>query len=567
MDVAVRKRTLERFGLSHIGAVHENLPPARLAEAAVRRREGMLTESGALVAKTGKRTGRSPKDRFIIENDVTRDKVAWGAVNQPFSPETFETLLGKATTYLENLDELYVVDAYAGADPRYRLNVQVVAEYAWHALFARQLFRRPEREELDDFAPEWTVIAVPGFLTDPEEDGTNSETFVGIDFERKVVLACGTAYAGEIKKSIFTVLNFVLPTENNVLPMHCSANAGGSEAGDDVALFFGLSGTGKTTLSADPERRLIGDDEHGWSDGEDGGVFNFEGGCYAKTIDLSEEKEPEIYHAIRFGAVLENVGIDRKSREEDYSDREITENTRVAYPLEYIENHVPSGQGGHPRAVLFLTADAFGVLPPVSALSPEQAAYYFLSGYTAKLAGTEADMENEVEATFLDLLRSPLSAAAGDHVRGDALRAGASPRHEMLPGQHRLVRRSLRRREPHRHKRHPRDGPGRHRRPPRQSRDRERPRLRPERPERGLRGAERRPEPPATPGTTKELTTSRPGISPPASRRTSPSSSPRWTGISWRPDPRSELPPIPPVPPIPLSPAAGRAIAQKLNGT
>ncbi len=407
MDVAVRKRTLERFGLSHIGAVHENLPPARLAEAAVRRREGMLTGSGALVAKTGKRTGRSPKDRFIIENDATRDTVAWGAVNQPFSPETFESLLNKATAYLENLDELYVVDAFAGADPRYRLNVQVVAEYAWHALFAQQLFRRPDREELDDFTPEWTVIAVPGFLTDPEEDGTNSETFVGIDFERKVVLACGTAYAGEIKKSIFTVLNFVLPTEYDVLPMHCSANAGGgaSEADDpDVALFFGLSGTGKTTLSADPERRLIGDDEHGWSDE---GVFNFEGGCYAKTIDLSEEKEPQIYHAIRFGAVLENVGIDRKSREEDYTDRAITENTRVAYPLEYIENHVPSGQGGHPEAVLFLSADAFGVLPPVSALTPEQAAYYFLSGYTAKLAGTEADMENDVEATFSTCFGAP----------------------------------------------------------------------------------------------------------------------------------------------------------------
>ena len=407
MDVAVRKRTLERFGLSHIGAVHENLPPARLAEAAVRRREGMLTESGALVAKTGKRTGRSPKDRFIIENDATRDTVAWGAVNQPFSPESFEILLGKATTYLENLDELYVVDAYAGADPRYRLNVQVVAEYAWHALFARQLFRRPEREELDEFTPEWTVIAVPGFLTDPEEDGTNSETFVGIDFERKVVLACGTAYAGEIKKSIFTVLNFVLPTEYDVLPMHCSANAGdgASEADDsDVALFFGLSGTGKTTLSADPERRLIGDDEHGWSDE---GVFNFEGGCYAKTIDLSEEKEPQIYHAIRFGTVLENIGVDRKSREEDYTDRVITENTRAAYPLEYIDNYVPSGQGGHPKAVLLLSADAFGVLPPVSALSPEQAAYYFLSGYTAKLAGTEADMENEVEATFSTCFGAP----------------------------------------------------------------------------------------------------------------------------------------------------------------
>ncbi len=407
MDVAIRKRTLERFGLSHFGAVHENLPPARLAEAAVRRREGMLAENGALMAKTGKRTGRSPKDRFIIEDGTTRDKVAWGEVNRPFSPDTFEAILRRATSYLEDLDELYVVDAYAGADPRYRLNVQVVTEYAWQALFARQLFRRPQREELDSFEPEWTVISVPGFLADPERDGTESETFVGLDFSRKVVLVCGTAYAGEIKKSIFTVLNFVLPTEHEVFPMHCSANVSEDEAGDlkdDVALFFGLSGTGKTTLSADPERRLIGDDEHGWSDG---GVFNFEGGCYAKTIDLSEEKEPQIYNAIRFGAVLENVSVDRKTREKDYEDRAITENTRVAYPLEYIDGAVPDGRGGHPKAVLFLTADAFGVLPPISSLSPEQAAYYFLSGYTAKLAGTEAGMENEVEATFSTCFGSP----------------------------------------------------------------------------------------------------------------------------------------------------------------
>src|ERR687885_2444397 len=303
MDIAARKVTLERLGLTRYGAVHENLPPARLIEAAVRRREGMLVSNGALVAKTGKRTGRSPKDRFIIEDDVTRDKVDWGPVNKPFSTEAFEAILGKATTYLGALEEFYVIDAYAGADPRYRLDVQVVAEYAWHALFARQLFRRPSKEELDSFEPDWTVISVPGFLTDPEEDATESETFVGIDFERKVVLVCGTAYAGEIKKSIFTVLNFVLPTERGVFPMHCSANVGTK---GDVALFFGLSGTGKTTLSADPERDLIGDDEHGWSDA---GVFNFEGGCYAKTIDLSAEKEPQIWEAIRFGAGVGKGGV------------------------------------------------------------------------------------------------------------------------------------------------------------------------------------------------------------------------------------------------------------------
>ena len=401
MDLAVRKMTLERFGVEDVGAVHENLPPARLVEASVRRREGMISGTGALVVRTGKRTGRSPKDRFIIENEVTREAVDWGTGNKAFPSDAFGDLLDKAATYVENLEEIYVVDAYAGADPRYRLNIQVVTEHAWQALFARQLFRRPTKEEIDSFEPDWTVISVPGLLTDPEEDATESETFVGIDFERKVVLVCGTAYAGEIKKSIFTVLNFVLPTKSGVFPMHCSANVGKKE---DVALFFGLSGTGKTTLSADPERDLIGDDEHGWSDS---GVFNFEGGCYAKTIDLSPEKEPQIWDAIRFGAVLENVMMDRRTREVDYSDRMLTENTRVAYPLEYIAGAVPEGKGVHPSAVLFLTADAFGVLPPISALTPSQAAYYFLSGYTAKLAGTEAEMESEVEATFSTCFGAP----------------------------------------------------------------------------------------------------------------------------------------------------------------
>jgi len=401
MDVEVRRLTLERLGLARYGAVHENLPPARLIEASIRRREGLLAENGALVAKTGKRTGRSPKDRFIVEDEVTRDKVAWGRVNKPFSTEAFEILLEKATGYLGSLEEFFVVDAYAGADSRYGLNVQVATEYAWHALFARQLFRRPSSGELETFEPEWTVISLPGLLSDPEVDGTDSETFVGLDFSRKVILVGGTGYAGEIKKSIFTVLNFVLPTEHAVLPMHCSANVGER---DDVALFFGLSGTGKTTLSADPQRRLIGDDEHGWSDD---GIFNFEGGCYAKTIDLSPEKEPQIYNAIRFGSVLENVVVNRQSREVDYEDPFLTENTRAAYPLEYIEGSVPSGIAGHPDAVLFLSADAFGVLPPISVLDPDQAAYYFLSGYTAKLAGTESGMESEVEATFSTCFGAP----------------------------------------------------------------------------------------------------------------------------------------------------------------
>ena len=402
MDLAVRKESLERFGVENLGAVHENLPPARLVEASVRRREGMIGEpSGALVVRTGKRTGRSPKDRFIVEDDLTREAVDWGAVNKPFSSEAFGRLLEKAAGYVENLEEVFVVDAHAGADERYRLDVQVVTEQAWQSLFARQLFRRPERTDLESFEPDWTVISMPGLLMEPEEDGTESETFVGLDFSRRVVLVCGTTYAGEIKKSIFTVLNFVLPTAHDVMPMHCSANVGEE---DDVALFFGLSGTGKTTLSADPERHLIGDDEHGWSDA---GVFNFEGGCYAKTIDLSPEKEPQIWNAIRFGAVLENVAMDRRTRGVDFTDDSITENTRVAYPLEYIEGAVTDGKGAHPKAVLFLTADAFGVLPPISALSPEQAAYYFLSGYTAKLAGTEAEMESDVEATFSACFGAP----------------------------------------------------------------------------------------------------------------------------------------------------------------
>ena len=401
MDTTVRKRVLERLGLSDLKSVRENLSPARLVEESIRRGEAALADSGALVADTGERTGRSPVDRFIVETAITRDKIDWGTINKPLPSQNFERILDRAAAYVRNLDELYVVDAYAGADPRYRLNVQVVTEWAWHALFARQLFRRPTPEKLEDFEPEWTVISVPGFETNPERDGTNSETFIGLDFERKVVLVCASGYAGEMKKSIFTVLNFVLPVEHGVLPMHCSANVG--EA-DDVALFFGLSGTGKTTISTDEKRRLIGDDEHGWS--EDG-VFNFEGGSYAKTIDLSPEKEPQIYSAIRFGAVLENVIIDEDTREEIYPDASKTENTRVAYPLDYIENSVPEGQAGHPGAIIFLTADAFGVLPPISILTPEQAEYYFLSGYTAKLAGTEAGMTTEVEATFSTCFGSP----------------------------------------------------------------------------------------------------------------------------------------------------------------
>jgi phosphoenolpyruvate carboxykinase (ATP) len=412
MDTTVRKMVLERLGLSDIRSVRENLPAARLVEESIRRGEARLSASGALVAETGERTGRSPTDRFIVENALTRDRVAWGAVNKPYPSENFRRILDRAAAYIGNRDEVYLVDAHAGADPRYRLNVQVVTEWAWHALFARQLFRRPAPEELEDFEPDWTVISVPGFGIDPARDATNSETFIGLDFERRVVLICASGYAGEIKKSIFTVLNFVLPVEHAILPMHCSANV--EEAGD-VALFFGLSGTGKTTLSTDEKRRLIGDDEHGWS--EDG-VFNFEGGSYAKTIGLSPEKEPQIHSAIRFGAVLENVVVNEDTREVNYADASRTENTRVAYPLDHIENSVPEGRAGHPEAIIFLTADAFGVLPPISILTPEQAEYYFLRG--------------------------ALFAAAGRPLLLDALGEDPTPLRAVLHGEHRLERGALR---------------------------------------------------------------------------------------------------------------------------
>ena len=402
VDTTVRKRLLERLGLRDLGSVRENLSPARLVEESIRRGEATLSDSGALVAMTGERTGRSPADRFIVENALTRDRVDWGAVNKPFPSEDFERILEKAAEYIKGLDEVFVVDAYAGADPRYRLNVQIVTEWAWHALFVRQLFRRPSPEELESFEPNWTVISVPGFETDPERDGTNSETFIGVDFERRVVLVCASGYAGEMKKSIFTVLNFVLPVEHGVLPMHCSANVGGKKttwrcsSGSRARARQQSRPTRSAALSATTS-----------TDGQEDGVFNFEGGSYAKTIDLSQEKEPQIYSAIRFGAVLENVVIDEDTREEIYADASKTENTRVAYPLEYIENSVPEGRAGHPRAMFFLTADAFGVLPPISILTPEQAEYYFLSGYTAKLAGTEAGMTTEVEATFSACFGAP----------------------------------------------------------------------------------------------------------------------------------------------------------------
>jgi len=379
--------------------VHRNLSTPQLVETSIARGEASLASNGALVALTGNRTGRSPRDKFTVEDEQTRNRVDWGKVNQPFPPEKFQALLERVIQHMAERD-LYIMDLYAGADTAYQLPIEVVCEYAWHALFVKQLFVRPTFAQLERHAAEFTVIAAPEFEADPIRDGTKSGTFILADFTKKIILIGGTKYAGEMKKSIFGVMNYLLP-ERDVFPMHCSANIGSN---GESALFFGLSGTGKTTLSADPNRRLIGDDEHGWSPN---GVFNFEGGCYAKCVDLSEEKEPQIYHAIRFGSVLENVVIDPRTGEPDYFDIHYTENTRAAYPIEYIANAVIPGMGGHPKNVLFLAADAFGVLPPISKLTPEQAMYHFLSGYTAKLAGTEAGLGSEPVPEFSTCFGSP----------------------------------------------------------------------------------------------------------------------------------------------------------------
>ncbi|MFE5319504.1 phosphoenolpyruvate carboxykinase (ATP) [Paenibacillus sp. NPDC056579] len=393
-----REAILEPTDFMNTELVHRNLSVSRLIETAIHKKEAALASSGALRATTGTYTGRSPKDKYIVQEPSVMKSVAWGPVNRPISEALFDKLYHKALDYMHER-ELFVFDGFAGADNEYRLPIRVVNERAWHNLFVRQLFIRPTKEQLERHVPEFTVIALPGLKADPAVDGTRSETFIIISFEKRVVLIGGTEYAGEMKKSIFSVLNYLLPFEG-VFPMHCSANVG--EKGD-VALFFGLSGTGKTTLSADPNRRLIGDDEHGWSDR---GVFNFEGGCYAKCIGLTEEKEPQIWNAIRYGTVLENVVLDPDSKQADYADNSITENTRAAYPVEFIANAVIPGADGHPEVILFLTADAFGVLPPIAKLTKEQAMYHFLSGYTSKLAGTERGV-TEPEATFSSCFGAP----------------------------------------------------------------------------------------------------------------------------------------------------------------
>ncbi len=361
--------------------IHRNLSPAALVEMALARGEAQLSSVGALNAVTGKYTGRSPKDKFLVDDAETHARVDWGPINQAMSPETFDALLPRLCDPLHGQD-VFVFDGFAGADPHHQIAIRVITQYAWHSLFAQQLFLRPTPEQLSAHSPQFTLLDVPAFQAAPERDGTRSETVIALNLSQGVGLIGGTEYAGEIKKSIFTVLNYLLP-QRNVFPMHCSANVGRD---NDVALFFGLSGTGKTTLSADPSRRLIGDDEHGWSPQ---GVFNFEGGCYAKCIRLSATGEPEIWDAIQFGTVLENVMLDAATRVADYDDATRTENTRAAYPIHYIPQALLPSIGGHPRTILFLTADASGVLPPLSRLTPTQAMYHFLSGYTSKLAGTE----------------------------------------------------------------------------------------------------------------------------------------------------------------------------------
>jgi phosphoenolpyruvate carboxykinase (ATP) len=397
---AISRHGLDQHGLKGLRTAYWNLDTAALYEETLRRGEGQLAEGGALVVLTGKHTGRSPKDKFIVREAETEADIWWGDVNVAIDEAGFERLYGKIVDYLKDRD-VFVQDVYAGADPTYRLPARVVSESAWHSLFTRNMFIQPPEEALGDFQPAFTVLHAPFCHADPEVDGTNSESFIVVSFARRMVLVGGTVYAGEIKKSIFSILNHLLP-ERDVLPMHCSANIGPK---GDTAIFFGLSGTGKTTLSADPNRSLIGDDEHGWSNN---GVFNFEGGCYAKVIRLDPQAEPEIYATTgRFGTVLENVVMDPLTRRLDLDDNRYTENTRASYPLDFIPKVTMSGQGGQPQNIVMLTADAFGVLPPISRLTPEQAMYHFLSGYTARVAGTEKGMGAEPSATFSTCFGAP----------------------------------------------------------------------------------------------------------------------------------------------------------------
>jgi len=391
---------LENHGLRHLNMEYWTLPTPALVERVISRREGMVAHEGSVVVRTGNHTGRAPNDKFIVANGGATDLVHWGKINRPLTQENFERLYMRMTAYFQMRD-VFIQDTTVAAHPDYRMPIRVITDHSWHSLFVRNLFLRRKPQELENHVPEFTLLHAPGFRAIPEEDGLNSDIFIVLNFHQRMILIGGTSYAGEIKKSFFTALNYLLP-QKGVLPMHCSTTVG--ESGDS-ALFFGLSGTGKTTLSSDPERRLLGDDEHGWA--EDG-VFNFEGGCYAKIIRLSEELEPLIWNATRhFGAILENVGIDPLTRRIDFNDDSVTENTRAGYPIGFLPNTVSEGRCGHPSHIFFLTADASGVLPPIARLDDNQAIYYFLSGYTSKLAGTEKGLSKEPQVTFSTCFGAP----------------------------------------------------------------------------------------------------------------------------------------------------------------
>jgi len=393
---------LEQHGIKNFKEVHWNLSTPDLYENIIRRSEGVLSHLGAICVETGEYTGRAPNDKFIVQESSSEENIWWGKINRPFTVEQFDALHSRVLAYLQGR-EIFVQDCCAGADPSHQLHIRIITETAWHSLFARNMFIQiTDTVKLESHVPGFTVIHVPGFKAIPSIDGTNSEVFVIVDYGKQLVLIGGTSYAGEIKKSIFSVLNYILPHKDNVLSMHCSANIGGE---GDSAVFFGLSGTGKTTLSADKDRALIGDDEHGWSDD---GVFNFEGGCYAKVIRLSKEAEPDIYECTRrFGTILENVRLDASTRRLDLDDASLTENTRASYPISHIPNATPSGQGNHPKNVIMLTCDAYGIMPPVAKLTPEQAMYHFISGYTAKIAGTEKGLSREPSAIFSTCFGAP----------------------------------------------------------------------------------------------------------------------------------------------------------------
>lgn len=398
--IALPTDSLRRLGLRISDTIHYQLPPEELARHCLRRKEGVLSDTGALVIRTGTFTGRSPKDRYIVKDEVTTSSIHWNDFNQPIDPAHFHRIFTAVTTWLNRVPELFVRDCYVCADPRHRLNIRIINETAAGNLFAYNMFLRPAEEELEDFHPDWQILAAPGLYLNAAECGTRSSTAVVISFRHRLIVLAGTGYTGEIKKSVFSILNYLLPRDRNILSMHCSANKGPK---GDTAIFFGLSGTGKTTLSADPARRLIGDDEHGWTDDT---IFNFEGGCYAKCIHLRKDKEPEIYNAIRPGSLVENVKFYPGTDRINFDDGSITENTRVSYPLHYISNAVEPSMGALPTNIFFLTCDAYGVLPPISRLNPGQAMYQFISGYTAKVAGTETGI-TEPKPTFSACFGAP----------------------------------------------------------------------------------------------------------------------------------------------------------------